>query len=116
MSEVLNLMRSPRFSDGISRGKLGGTLSAGERVLTASGRVTTPFPKIDISNNRKAINTLKRVDQWLMDNAIAEARARGDEFNARQFEASRERPSQADKDCAEEYLFGEQPPVVRFPL
>jgi len=100
----------------IRRGEVGVKLSAGERVLTASGRVTTPFPKIDTSNNRKASNTLKRVDQWLMDNAIAEARSRGDEFNARQFEASRERPSQADKDSAEEYLFGEQPAVVRSPL
>ena len=90
----------------IRRGEVGGKLSAGERVLTASGRVTTPFPKVDTSTNRKAIVTMKRVDQWLMDNAIAEAWSRGDEFNAWQFEASRERPSQADKDCAEEYLFG----------
>jgi len=98
------------------RGEVGGMLAAGEVVTTSSGRQTTPFPKIDVDGNRKAVNTIKRVDQWLMQNAIDEARARGDEFNARQFEANLGRPSQADKDSAEEYLFGEQPPVIRSTL
>ena len=80
-------------------------LAAGEVVLTATGRKTTPFPKIDASSDRKAGNTVKRVDQWLMQNALAEARARGDEFNARQFEANADKPSQSDKDSAEFYLF-----------
>lgn len=94
-------------------GKVGDQLSAGEVVTTASGRPTTPFPKIDLGSDRKAGNTIKRVDQWLMDNALAEAEARGDSFNAQQFRASRDRPSQADKDSAEEYLFGDtQPPVI----
>lgn len=86
-------------------GKVGDMLGAGETRLTVTGRETSPFPKSDTASNRKAGNTLKRVDQWLMDNAIAEAKARGDDFNLRQFEANRDRPSPADKDSAEMYLF-----------
>jgi hypothetical protein len=86
-------------------GRVGGKLAAGEKVLTATGRETTPFPKVDIDSNRKAINTVRRVDAWLMDNAILEAKARGDDFNLLQFEANRVKPSQADKDSAEMYLF-----------
>lgn len=94
------------------RGEVGAKLESGETVLTASGRDTTPFPKIKLDTNRKAGNTAKAVDQWLMQNALDEARTRGDEFNARQFEANLTKPSQSDKDSAEEYLFGQQPDVV----
>lgn len=90
------------------KGEVGMKLEAGERVLTASGRLTTEFPKINLATNKTAANTLKRVDQWLMDNAIEEARSRGDKFNQLQFAANREKPSQADKDSAEQYLFGEK--------
>jgi hypothetical protein len=97
-------------------GKIGDKLAAGEVVTTASGRPTTPFPKGDVSTNRKAANTVKRIDAWLMENAVEEARARGDEFNLRQFEANKDRPQQADKDSAEEYLFGGNQPSVPPPL
>lgn len=93
-------------------GKLGDKLAAGEVVLTASGRPTTPFPKIALDTPRKSANTLKAVAQWLMGNALAEARQRGDRFNELQFEAAQRNPQQADKDSAEEYLFGAQPRVV----
>jgi hypothetical protein len=83
-------------------------LGAGEVVSTATGRKTTPFPKLDTDSNRKAQNTVKRVDQWLMENAIEEARARGDEFNLRQFEQNKAKPSPADKDSAEMYLFDKE--------
>ena len=97
----------------LRKGEVGGKLAGGEVVLTSSGRETTPFPKVSTGTNRKTANTLKNVDQWLMQNAIDEARSRGDNFNARQFEANQKNPSQADKDSAEEYLFGEQPEVVK---
>jgi N12 class adenine-specific DNA methylase/adenine-specific DNA methylase len=96
------------------RGEVGGKLAAGEVVTTSSGRQTTPFPKIDMGTDRKTGSTLKRVDKWLYDNAVEEARARGDDFNLRQFEA--EDPAKmppASKDAMEEYLFGEQPPVQK---
>lgn len=101
----------------LRQGKVGDMLADGEVVLTATGRKTTPFPKLDTTTNRKTGNTLKRVDQWLMDNAVEEAKTRGDEFNLRQFEQNRKKPSPADKDSAEMYLFDKdsiQP--VRKPL
>lgn len=98
------------------RGEVGGKIAAGEIVTTVSGRETTPFPKTDIGSNRKAVNTIKRIDYWLMDNAIAEARSRGDKYNLRQFEANRDKPSTADKDSAELYLFGDNQPAVPRPF
>lgn len=90
-------------------GKVGGKLFEGEVVLTATGRKTTPFPKIDFSTERKAHATVRRGETWLMQNALDEAKARGDDFNALWIEQALHRPSQSDKDCAEEYLFGERP-------
>ena len=86
-------------------GRVGDKLASGEIVRTATGRETTPFPKVDMTSERKTSATVKRVDQWLMENALAEAQARGDEFNARQFEAAKTKPQQVDKDSAEFYLF-----------
>ncbi|HDS1721714.1 hypothetical protein NPS53_09390 [Pseudomonas putida] len=96
----------------VRQGRVGDSLAEGDVVLTSSGRRTSPFPRIDTDTERKASNTLKRVDQWLIQNALDEASARGDEFNERQFKHSLSNPQQADKDCAEEYLFGRQPNVA----
>lgn len=91
------------------RGEVGGKLAAGEVVTTATGRSTTPFPALKWDTKRKAINTTKAVDRWLMQNAHDEAAARGDDFARRQFEQNLDKPQQADKDLAEEYLFGTAP-------
>ncbi|EJU9479061.1 PLxRFG domain-containing protein [Pseudomonas aeruginosa] len=101
----------PAALQAVRRGEVGGKLGSGEVVTTSSGRQTTPFPKVSVDTNRKATGTIKAVDQWLMQNALDEARSRGDESNARQFEANLEKPQRADKDAAEEYLFGQQPAV-----
>ena len=106
------LARLVSSSHQVRRGTVGDKFAEGEVVNTASGRATSPFPKIDLASERKAGNTLKRVEQWLMQNAIDEARSRGDEFNTAQFEANLLKPQQADKDAAEEYLFGQQPAVL----
>jgi len=98
------------------QGVVGIKLAEGEVVLTSSGRLTTPFPKLGFDSDRKASNTLKRVDQWLMENALAEAEARGDGFNTLQFRACLTTPQQCDKDSAEEYLFGNQPSIATCPL
>lgn len=97
------------------RGEIGMQLGAGEIVLTSSGRKTTPFPKVSLGSNGQAAKTVAAADRWLLDNAAAEARARGDEFNAPTFEADAKLKSipQASKDAAEEYLFGTQPAVPR---
>lgn len=105
--------RAKREEAAIERGTIGMKLAAGQVVLTSSGRKTTPFPKLDTSNNRKALNTVTRVNRWLIENALAEAQSRGDQFNERQFQSVNNlNPSQSDKDSAEEYLFGQQPAVV----
>lgn len=98
----------------IRRGKVGDMLADGESVLTASGRKTTPFPKLGFGSDRKTQNTVRRVDAWLHENAVAEAEARGDDYNATIFKG--ENPAKlppASKDAMEEYLFGEQPAVVK---
>jgi hypothetical protein len=97
---------------GFERGAVGMKLASDQVVLTASGRKTTPFPKVKVDTDRKITATVKAVDRWLMENALAEAEARGDDFNATQFRANLNNPQQADKDAAEEYLFGRQPDVV----
>jgi len=110
--EALKPAAPPSGAPQFRRGKIGDKMAAGEVVLTASGRETSPFPRVDVTTNGKANRTVERVNNWLMANALREAELRGDEFNARQFRATNWlNPSQADKDSAEEYLFGEQPPV-----
>ena len=93
------------------KGVIGQKLESGQVVLTTSGRETTPFPKVATDTVSKTTATVKKVDAWLMENAHAEAVSRGDNFNARQFEGVK-KPTQSDKDSAEEYLFGQQPAVV----
>jgi hypothetical protein len=100
------------------KGTVGMMVAAGEQVLTATGRKTSPFPKVDTGNDRKSSNTLRRVDRWLLQNALDEAQSRSDEFNARQFQQALEsrKPTQSDKDGAEEYLFGEDRPEPQKPV
>lgn len=97
----------------LKQGAVGQMLGSGEVILTSSGRKTTPFPKVSTDTNRKTSATLKRVDAWLRDNAIAEAEARGDKFNASIFKSETGKIPQASKDAMEEYLFGEQPNVPK---
>ena len=98
---------------GIKKGEIGGKLGTGEVQLTATGRKTTPFPKLSFGSEGKTRNTAKRVDNWLIDNAIEEAKSRNDRFNLRQFEGiNRKNISQSDKDSAELYLFGDNQPKI----
>ena len=101
----------------VRRGKVGDMLAAGEVVTTASGRKTTPFPKLASDTNRKTAATVKRVDAWLHANAVAEAESRGDDFVLQQFKS--ENPAKmppASKDSMEEYLFGGEPAEVPKPF
>jgi hypothetical protein len=83
-------------------------LSTGQIATTVTGRECSPFPKVDCTSNRKAINTVKRVDAWLRENAIAEATAQGQDFARRQFEyVDVKNITQSDKDCMSMFLFGE---------
>jgi hypothetical protein len=87
-------------------GRVGGMYAAGQVVATVTGRHTTPFPHIDVTTERRAINTLRRVDAWLIGNAVAEAAARHDRFAGNQFKRVTVNDiTTADRDLAELYLF-----------
>lgn len=95
-------------------GEVGQLLGSGDVVMTNTGRRTTPFPKVSLKTNRSVAMTMKKVEAWLMENALDEALARGDDYNATVIRASMNKPSPADKDSAELYLFGDFiPPVKR---
>lgn len=94
----------------------GKPIMPGDRFRTQSGRETTPYPKGKDANNLLA-------DRWLAENALAEAEARGDDFNAPVFrrmveglaptkKADRVSVSTADRDSMNLYLWSEQPDVV----
>jgi len=100
--------RTARALDEEGRASDGKPIVAGDVFRTSSGRPTTPYPR------QKG---WKYASQWLIDNAIAEAESRGDDFNATGFRG--ERPltdgalPTATRDCMLAYLFGEQPAVPR---
>jgi hypothetical protein len=111
-THAIDRLRHDGYVEPLRAGRVGGKMAPGEVVLTASGRETTPFPTFNSKDGKTSAKGLKAVDRWLMENALAEAEARGDEFNAGSFRAAVDKPQQADKDSAEEYLFSQQPAVV----
>lgn len=60
----------------------GTMLETGKSYVTASGRMTAPVPKL----GKSVANNLRKTREWLLDEGIAEARAKGDEFVLAQFE------------------------------
>lgn len=97
----------PRTLTEDGRASDGKPINAGDVFATLSGRETTPYPK------QKG---QKYASQWLIDNAIAEAKSRRDDFNVTVFSGDKpgrdgELPA-ASRDSMLMYLFGEQPAVV----
>lgn len=83
-------------------------ISTGVVLRSVSGRALSPAPKIDCTSDRKTGNTLKRVEEWLVLNAVVEAEAKRDSFNGRMFGAMKPgKLSQSDRDHLNIYLFGE---------
>lgn len=93
----------------VKPGHVGMLLAAGEVVATASGRATTPFPRLALQSDRQLRATLKRTQRWLLENAAAEAQALGNDFARAQFERALPGPQQADLDAAEAFLFPPAP-------
>ena len=82
---------------------------------TITGRRIPVPPAIRTDTNRKATADVKKVDQWLVEQAKAEAASRNDEFNGLQFSQMKTgKLSQADKDLANQYLFGHEAPSIVF--
>lgn len=88
-------------------GHIGMKLAAGEVVKSRSGRLCSPFPEIRWGSTRQAVNTTRRVERWLLENAVQEARAVGNDLAERMFDCALggRAIQQADKDCAETFLF-----------
>ena len=90
------------------RRKDGGPIMPGHQFVTSSGRLTTPYPKQ---------KSERYASQWLIDNAVDEAKSRGDRFNSTIFASYKPLKdgtlSTADREGMLMYLYGEQPAVVR---
>lgn len=52
-------------------------LGEGVVLTTVSGRKTSPTPRIDLSSDRRAVNTIRRRSDWLRAEAVIEAGRRG---------------------------------------
>ena len=92
------------------RGRVSELMNAqpGQVFKTSSGRDTTPYPKQKLETYHST---------WLIENATREAESRGDKLNARIFQSTTRLKggilTQADREIMTEYLFGEQPPVIK---
>ena len=86
----------------------GAGIKKGEQFLTSSGRLTTPYPS-KVAEKHSA--------EWLIDNATQEAESRGDDFNASIFKNTTTLKNgtltDSDRESMNEYLFGQQPEVLR---
>jgi hypothetical protein len=85
----------------------GNMVGPGDVLTTATGRQTTAVPAFSkIESDRKAQNAERKINRWLVENAIAEATARGDEFNLGSFQRMMPgKLSRADVDVLNMYLF-----------
>ncbi len=78
----------------------------GQTMKTASGRMTKPVPKIDTSTRQKAKNSQKRINTWLLSEAVLEAKNRDDSLNERIY--ANEEPKKippATLDMIQDYIF-----------
>lgn len=85
-----------------------GPFSQGQSVPLADGALSTPFPRVDSTTDRRASATVKRVDRWMLDNAVAvleRAGRRGAVIEALALEVPGKLP-QATRDDLELILFG----------
>tara|TARA_R110000868_G_scaffold64854_5_gene194632 strand:- start:9002 stop:13909 length:4908 start_codon:yes stop_codon:yes gene_type:complete len=104
--------RAPRAIDNEGRPIDGNPIIPGDVFSTSSGRTTTPYPKY--STKRPTLRDDTVANQWLIDNAISEAKARNDNFNKTVFSGEKARGlPPASIASMQEYLFGQQPNVPR---
>lgn len=91
-----------RQLDATGRAKDGKSIKPGEQFQTATNRETTPYPKQ---------KSERYASQWLIDNAVAEAEARGNKFAARNFANTDIQKggylNTADAEGMQQYLFDE---------
>lgn len=84
----------------------------GAILKSATGRSLSPAPTFTTEDNRRTKLSIGRQREWLLQEAKAEAEARGDRHMARQFEGLSPRNfSRSDADMVNEYLFGDSWPA-----
>jgi len=81
------------------------------KVETASGRMIPAPPALRMESDRKLNVDLKKLEAWLVEQAIDEAKAIGNDLAVTMFGGARGRTlSQSDKDGMNVLLFGEEFP------
>jgi hypothetical protein len=82
-------------------------------MITLTGRTIPKPPPIRLDSNRKALNDLKKVEQWLLDNAREEATLKKDDYflTLIRNEVAGKLPP-ATVDSLNLYLFGEIDPQI----
>lgn len=88
-------------------------------MVSKSGRKLPPYPDKAITSERMAKSQLRAADQWIIEQAIAEAESIGDDFNATGFRSELDANGKlkqslppASRDAAFLYTFGRE--QVRF--
>lgn len=83
-------------------------LSTGDRLRSKSGRELSPVPKIDMTSDGRARNSIARMDRWLRDEALKEVEAEGNNYQRALLQAiDLKNVSPADRDTMNLILFGD---------
>ena len=79
---------------------------------TVTGRRLSRAPEWKLTSNRAAQASQRRFDQWIIDEAIAEAKSKSDDYNLIWLQA--EKPVMPDgiRTCMWQYLFGHEDMVI----
>lgn len=83
-------------------------IASGEQLYSATGRKIALAPKIDTSSKLKLSGSMKRMNQWLYDEAMKEAVETGSDWNQTLIKGIQVKNlSQSDKDTLNQILFGD---------
>lgn len=97
---------NPAAPEGVNDDRGKPIIGSGTVLRTKSGRHTSPAPKIDLTTDRKATATIKRLDAWLLDEARKEV-ASDDGQTSLMSGFDPNKFSQSDRDHVNLVLFGD---------
>ena len=97
----------------VQRAKGGEDLAKRQNVTTLAGR-TTPLPEgIRLDSSIKAANDIKKIDEWLVEQAQIESHVKKDDYNANIFkELNSKKLTPADRTNINQYLFGKNELII----
>ncbi|HIF9093782.1 TPA: hypothetical protein ACX6NR_002756 [Photobacterium damselae] len=82
------------------------TINTGDQFRTLTNGLTSPYPKL---SKRMTKTDLAKCNQWLIENAAAEANRQGNDFAKHQFEHLNPKNwTTADSESALQFTFGAQ--------